>query len=210
VWIPALLGVACAGDLVVRAPADLATTAESALAGIPPLVVEVPPPRADAGPREPVGEREAGLGVHRASIYLTEGPSVVLRRLVVEELEAAGHRVADAAPDVVLEIRVLEFAVQDRARTLGWDVVASLRLALRISRTRGAEDHTELVYTAERSGRSFFLPGVRRNERILAECLEDLARLVAQREALAEALRRFAQVAPTTDRDPEAGAPPPG
>ena len=39
-----------------------------------------------------------------------------------------------------------------------------------------------------------------------AECLEDLASLVAQREALAELLRRFAGVAPAASRHPEAGA----
>lgn len=191
---------------MVRAPEEPVAVAESALAGIPSLAVEVPPARADAASQDPVGEREAALGVRRGSIYLTEAPAVVLRRLVVTELEAAGHRVAQANPDVVLEVRVLEFSVQDRARSLGWDVVASVRLALRVSKTRGAEDHAELIYTAERSGRSFLLPGVRRNERILAECLEDLARLVAQREALAELLRRFAGVAPTASRHPGAGA----
>jgi len=37
------------------------------------------------------------------------------------------------------------------------------------------------------SGRSFFWPGIGSNERILAECLDDLAQLVSEREALAAA-----------------------
>ena len=84
----------------------------------------------------------------------------------------------------------LEFARQYAAR--GWNVIASVRLALRVAKTPDAEDFTEFVYTAERSGRSVFRPGIGSNERILAECLDDLAQLVSEREALAAALARHA------------------
>ena len=71
-------------------------------------------------------------------------------------------------------------------------MIARVRLALRVAKAPDAEDFTEFVYTAERSGRSFLWPGTRSNERILAECLDDLAQLVSEREALAAALARHA------------------
>ena len=105
-------------------------------------------------------------------------------------------KLLDAQPEVVVGIRVLEFSVRNRARSPGWDVIASVRLALRVAKTSDAEDFTEFVYTAERSGRSFLWPGIRSNERILAECLDDLAQLVSEREALAAALARHAGLEP--------------
>jgi len=187
-----LVALACAGDLVLRAPQQRAGASAGALAALEPLAVELLPATGAPSAEDPVGEREAGLGARSAAIYLTEDGGVVLRRLVAGELRRAGHRIVDTQPDVVVAIRVLEFSVQDRARSPGWDVIASVRLALRIAKTPDAEDYTELVYTAERSGRSFLWPGIRSNEKILAECLEDLAQLVSGREALAAALARHA------------------
>jgi hypothetical protein len=187
-----LLAVACAGDLVLRAPEQPAQTSDGALAALAPLAVQLLPATGAASAEDPVGEREAGMGIRRASIYLTEDAGAVLWRLVAGELRRAGHRVVDAQPDVVLGIRVLEFGVQDRVRSPGWEVTASVRLALRVAKTPDAEDFREFVYTAERSGRSLLWPGIRSNERILAECLDALAQLVSEREALAAALGHYA------------------
>jgi hypothetical protein len=187
-----LLTMACAGDLVLRAPQQRAPRDAGALAAMAPLAVKLLPAVGAVTAENPVGEREAGMGAPSASIFLTEDAGVVLWRLVAGELRAAGHRVVDAQPDVVVGIRVLEFSVRNRAHSPGWDVIASVRLALRVEKTPGAEDFTEFVYTAERSGRRFFWPGIGSNERILAECLDDLAQLVSEREALAAALARHA------------------
>ncbi|MBW1687749.1 MAG: hypothetical protein JRS35_22155 [Deltaproteobacteria bacterium] len=187
-----LLTMACAGDLVLRAPQQRAPRGAGALAALAPLAVELLPAAGAVSAEDPVGEREAGMGARSVSIYLTEDAGVVLWRLVAGELRAAGHRIVDAKPDVVVGIRVLEFSVRDPARSPGWDVIVSVRLALRVAKTPDAEDFTEFVYTAERSGRSFLWPGIRSNERILAECLDDLAQLVSEREALAAALARHA------------------
>ena len=193
-WLAALLllAVACAGDLVLRAPQQRAQRSAGALAAMAPLAVQLLPATGAATAEDPVGEREAGMGVRSASIYLTEDAGVVFWRLVAGELRRAGHRVVDTQPDVAVGIQVLEFSVRNRARSPGWDVIASVRLALRVAKTPDAEDFTEFVYTAERSGRSFLWPGIRSNERILAECLDDLAQLVSEREALAAALARHA------------------
>jgi hypothetical protein len=188
-----LLAAACAGDLVLRAPQPRAQQSATPLAAMAPLAVHLLPATGAPTAEDPVGEREAGMGVRGASIYLTEDAGAVLWRLVAGELSRAGHRVVDAQPDVAVEIRVLEFSVRDRARSPGWDVIASVRLSLRVARTPDAEDFTEFVYTAQRSGRSFLWPGIRSNERILAECLGDLAQLVSEREALAAALARYAR-----------------
>ena len=187
-----LLTMACAGDLVLRAPQQRAPRDAGALAAMAPLAVKLLPAVGAVTAENPVGEREAGMGAPSASIYLTEDAGVVLWRLVAGELRAAGHRVVDAQPDVVMGIRVLEFSVRNRARSPGWDVIASIRLALRVAKTPDAEDFTEFVYTAERSGRSFLWPGIGSNEKIVAECLDDLAQLVSERDALAAALARHA------------------
>jgi len=169
-----LLTMACAGDLVLRAPQQRAPRGAGALAALAPLAVELLPAAGAVSAEDPVGEREAGMGARSVSIYLTEDAGVVLWRLVAGELRAAGHRIVDAKPDVVVGIRVLEFSVRDPARSPGWDVIVSVRLALRVA------------------NRSFLWPGIRSNERILAECLDDLAQLVSEREALAAALARHA------------------
>ncbi len=193
-WLAPLLlvAVACAGDLVLRAPQQRARPSATPLAAMEPLAVQLLPATGAPTAEDPVGEREAGMGVRSASIYLTEDAGAVLRRLVAGELSHAGHRLVQAQPDVAVEIRVLEFSVRDRARSPGWDVIARVRLALRVAKAPDAEDFTEFVYTAERSGRSFLWPGIRSNERVLAECLDDLAQLVSEREALAAALARHA------------------
>jgi hypothetical protein len=189
-WL--LLAVACAGDLVLRTPQPRERQSATPLAAMAPLAVQLLSATGAPTAEDPVGEREAGMGVRSASIYLTEDAGAVLWRLVAAELRRAGHRVVDAQPDVAVEMRVLEFSVRDHARSPGWDVVASVRLSLRVATTPHAEDFAEFVYTAQRSGRSFLWPGIRSNERILAECLDDLARLVSEREALAAALARYA------------------
>jgi hypothetical protein len=193
-WLVSLLlvSLACAGDLVLRASQQRAPARAGALAALAPLAVQLPAATGAATAEDPVGERETGMGVRSATIYLTEDAGAVVWRLVAGELRRAGHRIVDAQPDVAVMIQVLEFSVQDRARSPGWDVIASVRLALRVAKAPDAEDYTELVYTAERSGRSFLWPGIRSNERILAECLDDLAQLVSEREALAAALARHA------------------
>ena len=107
-----LLAVACAGDLVLRAPQQRALRGAGALAAVAPLAVKLLPATGAATAEDPVGEREAGMGVRSASIYLTEDAGAVLWRLVAGELRAAGHRVVDAQPDVAVGIRVLEFSVR--------------------------------------------------------------------------------------------------
>lgn len=193
-WLVSLLLVsaACAGDLVLRASQRREQPSTGALAALAPLAVQLPAATRAVTAEHPVGEREAGMGVPSAAIYLTEDAAAVLWRLVAGELRRAGHRIVQTQPDVALTVRVLEFSVRDHARSLGWDVIVRVRLALRIAKTPDAEDYTELVYTAERSGRSFFWPGIRSNERVLAECLDDLAQLLSEREALAAALARHA------------------
>jgi hypothetical protein len=192
-WLALLVLVACAGDIVVRIPRQQAPRLDTALAAIAPLAVEVPAASGAPNSADPIGERDAGLGSPRGSIYLTEDAGTVLWRLVSEELRAAGHRVVDADPDVSLAIQVLEFDVGNRSRSLGWDVVVRIRMVLRVAKVAGADDFAEFVYSAERTGRTVYRPGIRSNERVVTECLDDLARLVSERETLAAALERFAR-----------------
>jgi hypothetical protein len=185
-----LLG--CAGDLTVRAPLRATTPGQTPLAAVGPLTVHLPQASGPAHASDPVGERAAGLGVPQAGIHLTEPPGIVLHRLVADELRAAGQGVDGDAGDVTVVVQVEEFSVRSPRSSPGWEVSAIVRMVLRISKGSGDEDFTELVYTAERSGPSWLPPGVGRTERILAECLSDLAALLSGRQALASALRRYA------------------
>jgi hypothetical protein len=191
--LAALLLVGCATDLVVRAPQDAAERPGSALQEVATLAVAVPPATGMAAVEESLGERSGGWGRQGGSIALTERPGDVVRRVVVQELEQAGHRVVETDPDVVLEVNVLEFDVEAPRVGAGWDVIAGIRVALRITRTPGSDEWSEFVYTAERTGHTMAPPGVEFIERILGEAVRDLGQLLAERGALATALEHHAR-----------------
>jgi hypothetical protein len=186
------LCLGCAGDLVLRAPSAFAPRTGSALSTLPPLAIEVPPGVGGGTSADAVGERAAGVGRRGGALFLTEAPAAVLRRLVVGELEQAGHRVLDERTDVTVQVRVMEFSLDDVADSPGWLMVATVRMALRISDQRDSEDFTELLYTSERSSETLAWPGVASNERVLAECLADLAKALAEEPDLARALQHHA------------------
>jgi hypothetical protein len=192
----ALLGLGCAGDLTVRAPAVEPAPAGGALSAIAPLTIEVPEARGEGASDKVVGERAQGFGTTRGPIALTETPGSVARRIVVAELSAAGHRVvrdAQEDPEVAATVWVREFTVDSPRQGSGWEVNVRVSIALRVAATPDAEDHTELVYTAERSAHHLVRPSLGTTERLLAECLADLGRVVAERGALARALEDHAQ-----------------
>lgn len=185
-----LLLAGCAGDVVVRAPLAPQARGESALSRLPSMAVSVPPITGAGSASRPVGERSPGLGFSKAPIYLTEDPGLVLQRLVREELASAGHRVVDSDADVVLSLRFDDFSVRMSPAGLRWDVEAAVRLAVLVLPAPGATEVAEFVYSAERSGQTFLWPGISTTERILADCLEDLAGVLASHEGLAAGLRQ--------------------
>lgn len=185
------LALGCAGALVVRAPQEPLTRPEGALASVPPLAVAVPEARGAAAAADPLGQRAGGWGRRGGDIALTERPGEVLRRLLVEQLQQAGHRVVEADPDVTVGIEVREFSVDAPRAGRGWDVTAGIRIALRVERRPGDAGWSEFVYSAESTAHTPAPPGVGLVERVLGEALERLAALVAEREALAAALRRI-------------------
>lgn len=188
----AVLLLGCAGDLVVRAPGPEAVRGDSPLAALPSLAVRV---EATPSPGGAVGERAAGPFSGAVAIELVEPPEVVLQRMVVGELRAAGHRPVDAAApaDVALTLAVESFRVDAPRASPGWDVQVSIRMTLRVARRPGDEAFTEFAYSAERSGESWLAPGVGRIETLVAECLADLAGMVVRRDALSSALERYAK-----------------
>lgn len=187
--------IGCAGSLVVRAPQEPAPHPDSVLGQIGPLAVAVPPAGGVAAGVDPLGERAGGWGRSGGAITLTERPGDLVRRVVVQELEQAGHRVVEADPDVTIGIQVQEFAVDAPRAGRGWDVSVAIRVALRVERRPGAEDWSEFVYSTESTGHTLAPPGVPIVERILGEAVRRLASLVAEREALAAALARLGEAA---------------
>jgi hypothetical protein len=177
----------------VRAPEELPAVARGALAAVAPLDVVLPPAQGEAALRRVVGERAPGLGMAGGPISLTEDPGHVVWRVVAGELRAAGHRVAERGGDAAVELRVREFRIEAPRHGSGWKLSAHALVALRVARTPGAEDHTELVYTAERETVTYVRPTLANTERVLGECLADLARLVSERDSLARALEAHAQ-----------------
>ena len=190
-----LLQAACAGTLVVRAPQEIPPHPESVLAQIPPLVIEVPPATGAAVAADPLGERAGGWGRRGGAIALTERPGDLVRRVVVQELERAGHRIVEQDPDVVLEVGVLEFAVDAPRVGRGWDVTVAIRVALRVERELGSQDGSEFVYSTESTGHTLAPPGLAIVERILGEAVRRLATLVAERDSLAAALQQHRRAA---------------
>jgi hypothetical protein len=95
--------------------------------------------------------------------------------------------------DAALELGLREFRIEAPREGSRWKLTAQVRLALRVARTPGSEDHTELLYTAEREALSWVRPTLATTERVLSECLADLARLVSERDSLARALEAHAR-----------------
>ncbi len=182
--------VGCVSDLTVRAP-EVSSPSEGALVDLSPLEVGIPPVRGAPAEQQVVGERAAGLGLAAGEISLTESPGQVVRRVVASTLEASGQRVVDADPQVVVELELDEFRVEAPRHGSGWEVVASLRLRLRVHRHLEPGEHTELVYSAERKAVTYVRPSLATTERVLGECLGDLATLLVERPSLARALELY-------------------
>jgi hypothetical protein len=185
-----VLASGCAGTLVVRAPQEPAPHPGSPLSEIAPLAVAVPAATGSAARADPLGERAGGWGRQGGPITSTERPGDLVRRVVVQELEQAGHRVVDRDPNVRLAVDVRDFVVAAPRAGRGWDVVVSLEVALRVERPGQPNDATEFVLDAETRGHSFVPPGVSFVEKTLAEAVERLGEGVAERDALADALVR--------------------
>ncbi len=192
-----VLSASCASEMVLRAEPDRLPSSRSALASIDPVEVRLSVEGAGLGSDSTVGLRAAGLGQREGAIYLTEGPGDVLRQLVAGELRAAGHKLVDESPQVEVTVHVLEFEVQMVPRSLLWDVRVEIRMALELLGKQGSTTTTgEFIYTVERHGSSVLWPAIGNLERILAECLTDLAELVAERDAFGEALAEAASPGP--------------
>jgi hypothetical protein len=187
--------VACVGTLVVRAPQVIPPHPESVLAQIEPLAIALPPATGAAAAADPVGERAGGWGRQGGAITATERPGDLVRRVVAQELEQAGHRIVERDADVALGIGVMEFAVDAPRVGRGWDVTVVIRAALRVEREPGSDDWSEFVYSTESTGRTLAPPGLSILERILGEAVRRFATLLAERDALAAALQRHARAA---------------
>ena len=149
------------------------------------------------GSDSPVGLRAAGLGQPEGAIYLTEDAGDVLRQLVAQELRAAGHQLEADDPQVEVTVHVLAFEVQIEPRSLLWDVRAEIRMALELVGEQGSTTTTgKFIYTVERRGSSVLWPAIGTAVRILAECLADLAKLIAERDAFGAALAKVASSRP--------------
>jgi len=183
--------LACAGSLVVRAPQDPQPHPASVLGQIAPLAIAVPPAGGAAATADPLGERAGGWGRPSGSIAMTERPGDLVRRVVIQELEQAGHRVVAENADVHVGIEVREFSVDAPRAGRGWDVTVAMRVALRVSRSPGADDWSEFVYGAESVAHTPAPPGVSMVERVLAQAVRQLGSLLAERQALAAALERI-------------------
>lgn len=192
-----VLSASCASEMVLRAEPDRRPSSRSALASIDPVAVRLSVEAAGFGSDSTVGLRAAGLGQPEGAIYLTEDAGDVLRQLVAQELRAAGHQLVAEDPQVEVTVHVLAFEVQIEPRSLLWDVRAEIRMALELVGEQGSTTTTgKFIYTVERRGSSVLWPAIGTAERILAECLADLAELVAERDAFGAALAKVASSRP--------------
>lgn len=190
-----LLASGCASDLLVSAPSALPPLSGTPLGKLAPLSIAVGEVRGAGGVDAVVGRRGGALLQPEGPIQLTEDVGTIVRRVVTQTLERAGHRVVADGGDVFLGPRVEEFTVAAPRAGFGWEVTARVRLVLRVSPRPGDETWDEIASSAERSRYTFWRPGLSTLEPVLRGCLDDLAELLAQREELAAALSRNAGIA---------------
>lgn len=185
------LCLACSGDVFLHVPREAPRRADTPLSALPPMKIAVPPAEGGRSSRDPVGERAGAMGGAESHFYVTDDPDSVVWWVVTDELRAAGHEVVRSGGDATIAIQVQKFEVRSVKSGLGWDVSAEVRFSLHVSRTPGSEPWSESVYTSERSQHTYFWPGSPIAEHVLGDCLEEVAALVAQRDALASALAQM-------------------
>ena len=183
----------CASDLIVRAPDTVRAPRPSPLADLPPLTVSIESGEGDSDSRAPIGERGAAFLQPGGPIYLTEAPTLALRRTIEEMLSTAGHRVVLRDAQVHVELGLLEFQVDAPRDGGAWDVVARVAVSLRVSATPGDASWDEIRSKSERSQTLVWRPETRGVEAVLAGCLEGLAETLARSDELASALAAHAR-----------------
>lgn len=199
-WVLAacLLLPACAADLLVGAPARLPPTDAGHLQALRPLRISLGEVRDVPDMAAAVGRRGGAWARPGGAIRLTEDAGTILRRALAQTLTRAGHRVVERDADVHVAPRYGELTVAAPRADLGWDVVVRARVSVRVSTTPGAETWDEVSARAERTQQVAWRPGIGTVEPVLADCLRNLADLLAGRSELARALARHSQREPAS------------
>ena len=183
----------CASDLIVRAPDTVRAPRPSPLADLAPLAISIDSVEPGPDPRAPIGERGAAFLQPGGPIYLTEAPTLALRRTIEEMLSSAGHRVVSRDAQVHVELGLLEFKVDAPRDGGAWDVVARVAVSLRVSATPGDAVWDEIRSKSERSQTVVWRPETRTVDGVRAGGLEGLAQTLASSDELASALATHAR-----------------
>lgn len=190
-----LLASGCANEMILRAERPIPDPAKpqsapppSLLAGVPRMAIRLIGDEGAADSRTPVGRREAGLGHPAATIYLTESPSRILERLIAEELRRGGHSVVEGEAQVDLELHIVQFDIAVTPVSMEWNLNIALNISLELIEPSTRALRGEYSFNANRQAVIPAWPSAQVIEKALGESLNDLARVIASRQAFAAAL----------------------
>ncbi len=160
-----------------------------AFAGAPPGVVSVAAfPEAGGTGVLPgaIGERSTIGDISMGQVRIAPSPARLLQDAVVADLIASGWNVLPGGPaPVELAGTVGRFALRTDATALYWDVTLDAGLGVRLvaGGRQAARD-----FAAHCQERTYVWPGSEIIARVVAQCVDELARDVRQDAALAQAL----------------------
>lgn len=179
-FIPCLLlllaGCAGAEDTVVHIPPHVPAPGPSALAISPPVDVAVAAFQETGGigvlPGR-IGERKTLSNLSMGEVTIDPPPGALLRDAFVRELRAAGQRIVSSGGEATLGGQVRQFTLRTDVTALYWDVVVDAAVdttVQRAGRTGGGS------FTAHCQERTYGWPGSEITARVVATCVDDLAR----------------------------------
>lgn len=136
-------------------------------------LVEIRDLRAD---KTRIGERFAAFDVSMGNIYFFENVNGFLTDTVSDELRAAGHTVQNSGPGRLLTLEILSFWVKTDTTLLYWDVIADIKLNVRVGSATASKQSENREFTCESSERTYVWPGESLVTEVLDTCLTNLMR----------------------------------
>lgn len=121
-----------------------------------------------------IGERFAAFGVSMGNVYLFGNVESVLLDTISDELRGAGHTVQNSGPGRSLSLDILSFWAETKTTPLYWDIVADIRIRVRVERTAGTAGLAEREFSCEASERTYVWPSEELFSEALDDCLKEL------------------------------------
>jgi hypothetical protein len=123
-----------------------------------------------------IGERFAAFGVSMGNVYFFGNVESALLETVSDELRGAGHTVQNSGPGRSLSLDILSFWAETDTTPLYWDIVANIRIGVRVAGAVGSAGLLEREFSCESSERTYVWPSEELFAEALDDCLQELMR----------------------------------